>query len=148
MPWVEPPLEIQRRVRRELGDDIYEQLAQKWDRLVAIDPSVKLTQWYRSPREALCEKFGGAYCDDPTQKPNPRAALYSQHGLGLAVDVTPRPERRAAFMQAARAQGFSVSTYPSSRHVHVAALSDAAWAASRLLPYLRGLIAPVLARRD
>lgn len=129
MPWRGPPPEVARRVREALGDQVWTDLEARWKKVLSVDPTARLTQWYRSPEEVRAEYLT-----------NPRAAWLTQHGLGLAVDVTPTQAKREAFVRAARAQGFSVQTYPSSRHVHVAALSPARWKASPLLPLLRELL--------
>jgi hypothetical protein len=125
------------QVERELGAGYYGQLATAWQRVVAADPALRRTQWYRSPEQILRERAR-----------NPDAALLSQHGLGLAVDATPTEANRAAFIEAAKAQGFFVRTYTRNRHVHVAALSDAAWARRPLRNVLRARLGPLLAARD
>lgn len=131
MPWRTPPPDVQARVQAELGDRIWQQLAASWANVVKVAPELNVGQpgayqWYRSPQEAVL-----AHRRRPTV-----AALYTQHGVGLAIDVTPSPAHRAAVISAAKQAGFYVRSDYSDRHLHVAALSDAAWARSRLKSWL------------
>jgi len=135
MPWVGPPPDVRRKVEDQLGDGIWEQLSQSWDRVAALDPQMRLTQWYRTPEQTVAER-----------RRNPNAALYSQHALGLAVDVTPTAARRQAVIAEARRRGFFVRTYRTDQHLHISALSDPAWSRSALQAHLRRLLAPLLAR--
>jgi hypothetical protein len=144
MAWIAPPPDVRRRVEDAIGDGIWEQLEASWSRVVAIDPSLRITQsnvsspafwWYRTPQRAqeLAARSPGT------------AARYSQHSVGLAIDVTPAEAHRESVISEARRQGFYVRTYTGrDRHIHVAALSDKEWARSSLLAYLRAL----QARRD
>lgn len=164
MPWIQPPPEIRRKVEQQLGDAIWFDLDRSWQKVVAVDPQMRLTQWYRSPQDVLLEKYGGINpATGRYQPPNPNAALYTQHGMGLATDVTPEERDRQAVIEAAVRQGFFVRTYgpkPSppaqywtrttrvDRHIHVAAMSDAEWSRSALQSALRAILSPLLARRE
>lgn len=148
MAWVQPPPEIQRKVAGVLGDRIWTDLEASFAKVLLVDPQMRATQWYRNPQEILCEKYGGAYCPNPKQLPNPRAALYTQHGVGLAVDVTPTEANRALVIRTAQRAGFYVGTYRSSRQLHISALTPQQWASSPLQAYLRAIVQQQIARRD
>jgi hypothetical protein len=133
--WRGPPDDVRRQVEAELGDDIYTRLSVAFERVVALDPGLTFTQWYRSPTEIIEEKL----------KQPKRAALYTQHGLGLAADVTPSsPAAHAQLLAALRAAGFQVRPYPDRLQLHVAALSDTEWSRSPLKKYLAARVRPLL----
>ncbi len=135
--WNPPPEDVRALVADALGPAFWPRLEQTWARALALDPSLKATQWYRSPSELVAEKRR-----QPT-----KAGLYSQHGLGLAVDITPANAQRQAIADLFKRSGLFVRTYGrGDAHLHVAALSDAAWSASPLLKYLRQRVGPYLAR--
>jgi len=123
MPMRLPPREVQDRVAQELGEEFWPDFRNSLDRVKLNSPPVNVTEWYRSPAEAIAEKAK-----------NPRAGLYTQHGFGLAQDLVARTAAEADLVErAALAEHFFVRRYASNRRlVHVAALTDEAWARSPL----------------